>query len=398
MSKKRVNKKSEEEIESAAEPSAEAPATYKLNLSLNADAEAFLRDDEEPSDEQGDDLGDDLGGELAWEEDPVKEETELQEGPEFSAAGTELEEFKSASIEVEELLSEEKIASIIESLLFATDRPQSIALLKGAFKGTNVRSHHIRAALEKLKIDYSNPARGVALDEIAGGYQLRTKSDNMIFLRRTVKSRPFRLSGPALEVLAIVAYRQPVIKAQIDEIRGVESGHLLRALMEKSLVHFAGRSESPGKPMLYETSRRFLEVFSLRNLGELPSLSEVDQLIPEGIGDDEPDKETLTDLSGTLAETVVAATYSEGEEELVRISEELAEVETTSAFFEQEKVRIREERDRNRAQDIREALVCGEEVSEADRRWLTRYEVAQSPVPAEEPITAPIVTPSTPEE
>lgn len=115
------------------------------------------------------------------------------------------------------------------------------------------------------------------LEEVAGGFQIRTKPDNQKYLQRTVKGRPFRLSGPALEVLAIVAYKQPCTKAMVDEIRGVESGHLMRGLLDRGLMHFAGKSELPGRPMFYETTRKFLEIFSLRNINELPSLNEIDQ-------------------------------------------------------------------------------------------------------------------------
>lgn len=294
-----------------------------------------------------------------------------------SVEGTELESFSSAAIEVEETLSEDRIASIVESLLFSTDRPQSVAVIKAAFKGTNVRSHHIRRALDQLQIDYADVRRGVYLEEVAGGYQLRTKTDNMDYLRRTVKAKPFRVSGPALETLAIIAYKQPCTKHQVDEIRGVESGHLMRALMEKNLVHFEGKSELPGKPMLYGTTRRFLEIFGLRNLQELPSLHEIDQLIPEGIGDVE-EKETLDSLTGVLSKEV-GITYSEGEEELLQISEQLEKVSTTTDFFEEEKRRQRAARDAERAQDIRDGLAVGEEVSEADRRWLERYDRSLAP-------------------
>jgi segregation and condensation protein B len=187
-----------------------------------------------------------------------------------------------------------------------------------------------------------------------------------------VKARPFKLSGPALEVLSIVAYKQPTTKAQIDEIRGVESGHLLRALMEKGLLNFGERSDLPGKPMFYETTRKFLEIFSLRNLQELPSLGEIDQLIPEGIGEIE-DKETLSDLTEKLSQQV-GSTYSEGEDELLKISGELDQITTSSEFFEQEKVRQREKRDAERAQDIRERVLVGEAVDDKDKRWLERHE------------------------
>ncbi len=290
---------------------------------------------------------------------------------------SELKAFESAEIEELEFVDEDRVISIVESILFATDRPQSLAAIKQAFKGTSVKGSQIRRAIEQLAVEYAGGQRGIFLEEASGGYQLRTKPDNMTFLRRMVKARPFKLSGPALEVLSIVAYKQPCIKHSVDEIRGVESGHLLRALMEKGLVTFAGKSDLPGKPMLYATSKKFLEVFSLRNLKELPSLSEIDELIPEGIGEDEEDKETLGDLTHSLSQEV-ASSYSQGEEELERITDQLSDITTTSDFFEQEKQRQREKRDAQRAQDISDALAFGDEVEEKDRRWLERYQAEQA--------------------
>ncbi len=290
---------------------------------------------------------------------------------------SELAEFESAQIEDVEHLTEGQIRSVVESVLFSTDKPISIALIKQAFKGTQVKSKDIREALTALATEYKESDRGFTLDEIAGGFQLRTKPENVKYLRQGVKARAFKLSGPALEVLSIVAYKQPVTKHQIDEIRGVESGHLLRALMEKHLVTFGERSDLPGKPMFYETSRKFLEISGLRNLQELPSLHEIDQLIPEGIGEIE-EKETLSDLTGELSTTVTDASYSVGEEELLKITDELSQITTSSDFFEQEKQRAREKRDQERAQDIRDALILNEaEVDAKDRRWLERYDAAK---------------------
>ena len=147
--------------------------------------------------------------------------------------GTELDEFESAQIEELEFVEDEQTESIIESILFASDRPVSLASIQLVFKGTNVKKEKIRRTIENLAVEYAGGRRGVVLEEVTGGYQIRTKVDNMNFLKRTVKTRAFKLSGPALETLAIVAYKQPVVKIEIDQIRGVESGHLLRALMEK---------------------------------------------------------------------------------------------------------------------------------------------------------------------
>ncbi len=263
--------------------------------------------------------------------------------------------------------------SILESLFFASDKPVSLATLKMVFQNTNVDNKTLKRAIEELQSIYADPSRGVSLEEVTGGWQLRTKLDNMDFLKKISKARPFRLSGPALEVLSIIAYKQPIIKNEVDQIRGVESGHLVRALMEKNLVSFEGKTDLPGKPMAYSTTRKFLEIFGLRNLQELPSLSEIDQLLPEGIGEEE-EKETLSDVTSSLANSFTATSYSEGEEELGLITERLNSIDTSSEFFEQEKVRQKDKRDREKAEDIREAMAVGELVENKDVKWLERYE------------------------
>lgn len=265
-----------------------------------------------------------------------------------------------------------QLLSILESLFFASQKPLSLSVIKQIFIGTNVDTRQLKSAIEQLQVILADPTRGVTLDEVVGGWQLRTKIDNMEFLKRINKSRPFRLSGPALEVLSIIAYKQPIIKNEVDQIRGVESGHLVRALMEKGLVNFQGKTELPGKPMTYGTTRKFLEVFGLRNIEELPSLSEIDQLIPEGIGDEE-DKETLSSVTEGMSQAV-SSTYSEGEEELLNITEKLSAIDTSSEFFEEEKRRQKDKRDREKASDLREALAVGELIEDKDRRWLEKYE------------------------
>ncbi|MFN7728687.1 MAG: SMC-Scp complex subunit ScpB [Bdellovibrio sp.] len=295
--------------------------------------------------------------------------------PEAKLEGTELEAFESAEIEDVEFVEEERLDSIVESVMFASDRPVSLHQLKLVFKGTNIKSDKIRKALDRLAVELAGSKRGVTLEEVPGGYQLRTKIDNMTFLTRTLKARPFKVSGPALEVLAIVAYKQPVIKAEIDEIRGVESGHLMRALMEKGLVNFEGKSDLPGKPMLYGTTRKFLEIFGLRNLKELPTLSQIDELLPEGIDEVQAEKPTLSQITDSLSQQA-AGSYSDGEEELLKISGQLEGITTSSDFFEAEKLRQKQKRDEERAGGIREALLVGESVSTRDRNWLIRYDEA----------------------
>ena len=290
-----------------------------------------------------------------------------------SIEDSELSEYESGEVEDLEFLGTEEISSIIESLLFANDKPVSFKTIKDCFKGTQVKVSQVKKSIELLKVDYASPARGFTLEEVTNGYQLRTKADNLKYLKGAVKVKSFKLSGPALEVLSILAYKQPCIKHEVDEIRGVESGHLIRGLMERGLLTFAGKSELPGKPMYYATTRKFLEIFGLRNLNELPSLSEIDDLIPEGIGDELDKKESLGDVAEDLSQQTELTSYSSGEEELEAINTSLTSISTTTDFFEQEKIRLREERERLKAEDIQQAIELEEEVDDKDRRWLERY-------------------------
>lgn len=276
-------------------------------------------------------------------------------------------------LEVAQLTDDEAV-SIIESLLFISDRPVGLSTFKNAFDSTNVDTKKIKDLINELKIDFAESRRGVSLEEIDGAFQLRTKSDNQDFIKKILKPKVFKLTGPSLETLSILAYKQPCIKSQVDEIRGVESGHLVRALMDKGLVAFDGKSDFPGRPMLYKTTRKFLEVFGLRNLSELPSLSEIEELLPEGIGEDD-NKQTLSQLAGKLEENFEAQSYSIGEDELGKISEQLSGISTETEFFEVEKRKQRESRDRDRAEGIRETLILGEPVDPKDEKWLQRYDI-----------------------
>ncbi len=315
-------------------------------------------------------------------------ENELAASADIDLEGSELEGFESAQIDEPEFIENEQAESIIESILFASDRPVSLASISEVFKGTNIKKTHITRILDTLSVEYAGGRRGISLEEITGGYQLRTKIDNMNFLKRTVKARPFKLSGPALETLSIVAYKQPVVKNEIDQIRGVESGHLLRALMEKGLCNFEGKAELlPGKPMQYGTTRRFLEIFGLRNIKELPTLSQIDELLPEGIGDEEEAKPTLSMVTDSMSEQVIDISYSQGEEELGKIENELSTITTSSDFFEQEKIRQKQKKDVDKAQDIRDAMIMGEAVSNRDKNWLLKYdEMLNAPAIVMEPV------------
>lgn len=173
----------------------------------------------------------------------------------------------------------ERLKSIIESLLFASDKPLPIRKLQEL---TGERDgEKLSAAIEWLRADYAD--RGVVLHEVAGGYQFRTSPMNAYWVQQMVAGRPVRLTRAQLETMAIVAYRQPITRAEIDEIRGVDSGGTLKTLLDRNLVRVLGKKEEPGRPMIYGTTKDFLEFFNLKDLKDLPTLREFHELNEESL-------------------------------------------------------------------------------------------------------------------
>ncbi len=167
---------------------------------------------------------------------------------------------------------------LAEALIFAADGPIKAERMAEAL---DVPLTDVREAITALEVDYAERPRGFFLQEVAGGYQLRTRPEYADYLRKLGRSRPFRFSRPALESLAIVAYRQPVTRSEIEYLRGVDSGSVLKTLLEKHLVRILGKKDVPGKPMIYGTTREFLELFGLPDLSSLPTLSEFSELAPD---------------------------------------------------------------------------------------------------------------------
>ena len=158
---------------------------------------------------------------------------------------------------------------IVEALLFASDAPLSPADIARAEPG--VSEEGVREAIGRLRAAYDDADRAFAVYELAGGFQILTRPEFVPYLERfATVSRPARLSPAALEALAIVAYRQPIGRAEIEEIRGVGSAGVLRTLAERDLIEVAGRGEGLGRPLLYATTPRFLEHFGYASLGDLP--------------------------------------------------------------------------------------------------------------------------------
>lgn len=171
-------------------------------------------------------------------------------------------------------MDEQLLKHIIEALLFAADEPLSTRRIRdvlGLKDGAIVRH-----AIEALQKDYADAGRGIQIEEIAGGFRLLSNREYGDYVEQLHKSeRKARLSPAALETLAIIAYRQPVHRADIEAIRGVQVDAVLRGLQDRGLVRIVGRAEVLGRPFLYGTTRRFLEVFGLKNLDELPNAEEL---------------------------------------------------------------------------------------------------------------------------
>jgi segregation and condensation protein B len=166
------------------------------------------------------------------------------------------------------------LAKLLEAALFASGRPLPTTELAALEPGASPAE--LAMALDELRGHYDSEGHGVELVELGGGWQILTRPEYTETIERAqLAARPARLSGAALETLAIVAYRQPIGRAEIEEIRGVAVGGMLRTLLERGLIDVVGRGEGLGRPLLYGTTAIFLEQFALRHLGELPRADEL---------------------------------------------------------------------------------------------------------------------------
>ena len=166
------------------------------------------------------------------------------------------------------------LAKLLEAALFASARPITTEELTGldADAGTD----DVLASLEELRVHYDSDGHGVELTEVGGGWQILTRPEYTEAIERAqLAARPHRLSGAALETLALIAYRQPIGRAEIEEIRGVAVGGVLKSLHDRGLIEVTGRAEGLGRPLLYGTTPLFLEQFALRHLEELPRADEL---------------------------------------------------------------------------------------------------------------------------
>lgn len=168
------------------------------------------------------------------------------------------------------------LAAIVESILFASETPLTLDRLCDLLN--EYEREDIRTSLKELVLMHEERGGGFSLVEVAGGWQFRTRPELQQYVVRHIKTKSVKFSQSALETLAIVAYRQPVTRAEIEHLRGVDTGGVLRTLLDKKLVRILGKKDIPGRPLIYGTSREFLEVFGLKNLKGLPTLKEIQAL------------------------------------------------------------------------------------------------------------------------
>jgi segregation and condensation protein B len=220
-------------------------------------------------------------------------------------------------------LTDETLKALIEAIIYVAPEPVPLDAIVKALEG--VERDRVKAQIELLMQEYEQPGHGIEVRLVAGGYRFSSKPEHHEVLRNFVKSlKPLvRLSKPALETLAVIAYRQPATVPEIEEIRGVDCGGVIHTLLEKKLVVTAGRKNVVGRPILYRTSKEFLVHFGLKDTGELPSLKEFEEMARQALGSD------LAIELEQPGDSVVTETPA-GSEEAAAENAESAEITETS--------------------------------------------------------------------
>ncbi|MEE9913553.1 MAG: SMC-Scp complex subunit ScpB [Deltaproteobacteria bacterium] len=170
----------------------------------------------------------------------------------------------------------ENIEAIIEALILSSESPLTLDKICAVLDGLD--KTEVREALDRLMAGYEARQSGISVQEVAGGFQFRTRPEMSAWVKKLKGAKPASLSPASLETLAIVAYRQPIVKAEIESIRGVDVSAPLKGLLDKKLIRIVGRKDVPGKPIIYGTTKRFLEVFNLKELADLPTMRELKEL------------------------------------------------------------------------------------------------------------------------
>lgn len=254
-------------------------------------------------------------------------------------------------------LTRETLCGAIETLIFMSDRPISLAKIK-RYIDEDIPLRAIHEAIVRLQSEYEQKHHGIRLMEVAEGYQFRTKATYSHFVQKLFNVNSLALTPTALEVLAIIAYKQPVSKSEIDKIRGVDSSHIVRGLMDKRLVKVEGRSEELGRPALYGTTLEFMEVFNLSDLSQLPPEYELEDMAQESIG-------KISDIKGLVHSGDKAQFNFDEIDELDELSASIKLISTDTDFIrsikQNEKVRVQGAEESNSSTEKRSAFDLLEE-------------------------------------
>ena len=227
-------------------------------------------------------------------------------------------------------LAPHTVRCILESLLFVASKPLSLAQL---YEATGIPKPTLLRELQNIQAIYSENVSGIVVHEVSDGWQLRTSEISQKYVLRFLKAKPQRLTRSALETLAIVAYRQPVTRPEIEDIRGVDSGGVLKALLERRLIKILGKKEEVGRPLLYGTTPEFLQFFSLKNLSALPSLQEFHELTKEHeeiLESEAPTLESVAELADNTFQLKLKKKHDEAEQSFKELEKAMSEAEVSS--------------------------------------------------------------------
>ncbi|MGK5089745.1 SMC-Scp complex subunit ScpB [Bdellovibrionota bacterium FG-2] len=266
-----------------------------------------------------------------------------------------------------------EVQSYVEALLFMSDRPVSMVKIREALSsstGVDFAEDTCTEAIEGLCKKYEELAHGIEIVNVSGGYQFRTKPGRSAIAQKLSKIQTARLSRGAMESLAIIAYRQPVLKEEIDKVRGVDSSYFMRVLLDRKLIAISGRSDLPGRPILYVTTETFTDVFGLADLTALPPLHELEQMIPSSESrnpeTEDPAVKKMREMVGKMKTDTDAISYDPREDEriLKEIREKVNAIPTSTRSLDEQ--RAEEKRLEQLAKD--EALgiihLAGEEAAQ----------------------------------
>ena len=217
-----------------------------------------------------------------------------------------------------------ELQPIVEAMIFVSDEPVTDQAIINAINLEGVTKATVREVVDAIKNDYNeNASRGLTLSEIAGGYQFRTKETAAEWVKRLFADKPIRLSPAALETMAIVAYRQPIIRAEVEHVRGVDSGGVLKTLVEKKLVRIMGKRDEPGQPLIYGTTKEFMEIFGLSSLKEVPPLTDLKELAERHLVSQSGEESTADESVGEEEPMVPAPDQEVSEEKAAEVMEKL---------------------------------------------------------------------------